>query len=184
MKIRLIAILTILIFLFAVICSFAAEEKRKETSKFKYVGLAACKACHSNAKVGGDEYLKFEKDPHRNAYKTLLSEQSKKIAKDKGIDDPTKSEKCMRCHTTAWNLKDQHGEKFNYEDGVTCEACHGPGEKYKAMQIMKDRNKALENGLIVPDEKLCKTCHNPESPTYKPFDFATKWKLIKHGKSK
>lgn len=184
MKAKLIALIALVMFLIAIVWATAAEEKAKKETKFKYVGVTACKACHSNAKVGGEEYLKYDKDPHKNAYKTLLNEKSKKIAKEKGIDDPTKSEKCMKCHVTAWNKKDLQGEKFSYEEGVTCEACHGAGEKYKAMPIMKDHKKALENGLVVPSEKVCKTCHNPESPTYKPFDFAAKWKLIKHGKAK
>ena len=35
-------------------------------------------------------------------------------------------------------------------------------------------------GLIEPNEAVCKTCHNPESPTYKEFNFAEKWKMIDH----
>jgi len=180
MKSKLVALI-VLVTLFACV-AYATAAEEKKAAKFKYVGLTACKACHSNAKIGGTEYTKYEKDPHKNAYKTLLNEESKKIAKEKGIADPTKSEKCMKCHATAWNKKDLQGEKFSYEEGVTCETCHGAGEKYKAMPIMKDHKKAMENGLIMPDEKLCKQCHNQESPTYKPFDFAKKWKIIEHGK--
>lgn len=181
MKIKLIALsIVMMVLALAITAATAAETKAKN----KYVGLASCKGCHSNAKIGGEEYTAYDKDPHKNAYKTLLGEGSKKIAKEKGIADPTKSEKCMKCHVTAWNKKDLQGEKFSYKEGVTCEACHGAGDKYKAMNIMKDHKKAVENGLVVPDEKVCKTCHNQESPTYKPFDFAKKWKMIEHGKKK
>ncbi len=29
----------------------------------------------------------------------------------------------------------------------------------------------MEKGLIIPDEKVCKQCHNEESPTFKEFNF-------------
>ena len=164
--------------LFTMFTAVSAAEKEK----IKYVGLSACKSCHQVMKIGGEEYKAFMKSDHANAYKTLLTEESKKIAQDMGIEDATKSDKCMKCHTTAWGKsKDYLGTKFKYEDGVTCEACHGAGEKYLKMDIMKDHELALKNGLVVPDAKSCIVCHNEESPTYKKFDYATKWKIIKHG---
>jgi hypothetical protein len=38
-------------------------------------------------------------------------------------------------------------------------------------EVMKDKVKAQSLGLVTPDEAVCKTCHNPESPTYKEFKF-------------
>ena len=59
--------------------------------------------------------------------------------------------------------------------GVQCEACHGPGSEYKSMSIMKDREKAMANGLLIPDEKTCFKCHNENVPeefrSKEPFDF-------------
>jgi hypothetical protein len=41
---------------------------------------------------------------------------------------------------------------------------------------MKDKKLAVENGLIVPDEKVCKKCHNDKVPAQfaskEAFDFA------------
>ena len=58
---------------------------------------------------------------------------------------------------------------------VQCEACHGPGSDYMKMNIMKDKKLAIENGLILPDEKVCKKCHNenvpPQFASKEPFDF-------------
>ena len=60
--------------------------------------------------------------------------------------------------------------------GVQCEACHGPGKDYKKKSIMQDREKAVANGLIIPDEKTCQKCHNENVPKqFQPkekFDFA------------
>ena len=76
-------------------------------------------------------------------------------------------------------------KKFSIEDGVQCETCHGPGEKYKSMKIMKDHASAIENGLtdFSSKEKIeahCKKCHNEESPTFKEFKFDEMWAKIKH----
>jgi len=29
-------------------------------------------------------------------------------------------------------------------------------------------------GLVLPDANTCQSCHNPKSPFYTPFDFATR----------
>jgi len=54
------------------------------------------------------------------------------------------------------------------------------------MKIMKSREESVKNGMtniLVSDgsaEKLCKTCHNEGSPTYKGFKFEESWNKIKH----
>jgi nitrate/TMAO reductase-like tetraheme cytochrome c subunit len=181
---RYLPLFVIVVLLFVAVAASFAAEAAKEVAKPKYVGLTACKACHSSDKIGGTEYKDYETDPHAKAFNTLLNDESKAIATKMGIADASKSEKCLKCHVTAYNLKDRQGLKFSYEEGVTCEACHGPGEFYMKMNIMKDKALCLKNGLTVPDAKLCKSCHNEESPTYKPFEFNAKWKAIEHGKKK
>jgi formate-dependent nitrite reductase cytochrome c552 subunit len=57
------------------------------------------------------------------------------------------------------------------EEGVSCESCHGPGSMYKTAAIMKNQKLSLAKGLILPEEAVCKTCHNEESPHYKGFNF-------------
>ncbi len=68
-------------------------------------------------------------------------------------------------------------------EGVQCEVCHGPGEKYKDVKIMKDKALAVQNGLIVPDEKTCLSCHNNKAaPTFKEgaWDYNKYYGEIKH----
>lgn len=151
---------------------------------FQYIGSGKCKLCH-NTVSSGKQYDKWLSTKHAKAYATLASEESKKIAKEKGIADPQKSEKCLKCHVTAFTVPAaQKAATLTLEEGVGCEACHGPGEKYKDMKIMKDRKLSMENGLILPTEKICVTCHNQESPFYKPFKFEEMVKLIAHPKPK
>ena len=74
--------------------------------------------------------------------------------------------------------------KVTNEEGVSCEACHGPGSGYYKMSTMKKLYAGeIEDatvGLAKPDEALCVKCHNEESPTYQPFDFATFSAKIAH----
>ena len=59
-------------------------------------------------------------------------------------------------------------------EGVTCEYCHGPGSEYKKLSIMKNKEKAAENGLIVYQseddiEEMCLVCHGQETFEFHPF---------------
>ena len=66
------------------------------------------------------------------------------------------------------------------DEGVSCETCHGPGSMYKGASVMKNRELAMTKGMIIPDEALCKTCHNEESPTYKGFNYTEMLAKIAH----
>jgi hypothetical protein len=134
-----------------------------------YVGTSKCKMCHKGAKKG-EVFEKWEKSPHAKAFETL---------KAKGEE---KNPKCLECHVTGFNaggykIGDADAAKF---EGVGCESCHGPGSAYKSMSIMKDKAKAVANGLIMPTEAACTKCHNKNSPTFKGFDFKEYFKKIDH----
>jgi FtsZ-interacting cell division protein ZipA len=155
------------------------EAAKAETTKVvhKYIGTAKCKMCH-NSEAKGKIYDKWASTGHAQAYLTLANEQSKSIAKNMQIEDAQKSAKCLKCHVTGY--KEATGDKYSMEEGVTCEACHGPGEHYWLMKVMQDKKLAMQNGLVEPTEKLCVKCHNQESPTYKEFKYAEAYKLIEH----
>jgi hypothetical protein len=166
----------------------AQKEAKEDTVKVKaaskpmfgYTGATVCKPCHNLPKTG-KQYDLWAASKHGQAYMTLANEQSQKIAKGMKIENAQKSDKCLKCHITGFGVPDTLlGSKYSKEEGVTCEACHGPGDKYKPMNIMKDKELALKNGLIEPTEKVCLTCHNEESPTYKPFKYAEAVKAIDH----
>jgi hypothetical protein len=151
--------------------------KKETVVVHKYIGTTKCKMCH-NSEAQGKIYDKWAATGHSKAYQTLLSEQSKTIAKGMSIDDASKSDKCLKCHVAGYN--EPTADKYSMEEGVTCEACHGPGSDYWTMKIMKDKKQAMANGLVEPTEELCVKCHNKESPTYKPFKYADAYKLVEH----
>jgi len=149
------------------------EEAKPE---FKHVGVESCaKMCHKTA-TRGQQLVVWEKTDHAKAYKTLLTEKAKAVAKKLDLkDEPHTSLKCLKCHATAADVpKEMHAETFSIEDGVQCEACHGPGEKYKTMSAMKDPEKAAKLGRIKGDKQTCLGCHNDTSPTWDPERYTTK----------
>jgi hypothetical protein len=143
---------------------------------YKYVGNSKCKMCHNTPKMGAI-YDSWAKTKHATAYATLANEESKKIAKEKGIKDAQTDAKCLKCHVTGYGQP--AGEKYSVEEGVGCEACHGPAEVY-IKNHAKDKKLAMESGLVEPGEKLCVACHNEESPTFQEFVFKEAYKLIEH----
>ena len=151
-----------------------------DTGAHKYVGVDKCKTCHKLAKYG-DQLGIWAKSKHAHAYETLAGEEALAVGKKMGIENPQKSEKCLTCHVTAFAVADSmKAATLTMAEGVGCESCHGPGADYMKMSVMKDREKAIAAGLLIPNEKTCLTCHNEKSPTYKPFDFAKREKEIAH----
>lgn len=147
----------------------------------KYVGAETCKNCHKSKEMG-EGYTKWKDSKHAKAFDTLAGDEAKKIAKEKGIDDPQKSEKCVKCHVTAYGVNAaQLGPKFDSKQGVQCETCHGPGEKHVKARMMAEEGEGVKPGEIGrPDEKTCTGCHNQESPKYKEFKFDERKKQIEH----
>jgi len=146
---------------------------------FKYIGAPKCKMCH-NKPAKGEQYNIWLKGPHANAMKTLASEESKKIAAEMGISDPATDPACIKCHSTVGAVDKSLVASIKMDEGVSCESCHGPGSRYKGASIMKSREMSMKNGLILPTEEVCKTCHNEESPTYKPFVYDAMVAKIAH----
>jgi len=176
---KLISFLLIIAILSLMALSFAQE------TKFQYVGASKCKMCHKGEKKG-NVFEKWEASKHAQAFATLAKVESITIAKEKGVKgDPSQAPECLVCHVTGYSAAaDQKAETLTLEEGVSCEACHGPGSEYKGLKVMKDiyagTAKGADYGLIEPNEKVCLTCHNPKSPTYKEFKFDVMSKEIAH----
>lgn len=152
--------------------------------KHGFVGVQVCKMCHHTDKQG-KQFDIWQSSKHAQAYKTLETDEANKIAKEKGFSTPAaKTPECLKCHVSGYGVEASLiGPRFQMEDGVQCETCHGPGADYKTLKIMKDKKLAIENGLQMHDnlDTFCATCHNSESPTFKKgADFKKMWDQIKH----
>lgn len=149
--------------------------------EYNYVGVDGCKMCHRSP-AKGNQFGQWESTLHAKAYETLGSDYSKEVAAEAGVSgDPQQAEACLECHITAAGCPDARKERtYKMEDGVGCESCHGPGSAYKSITIMRDHEKAVANGLIVPSEETCVKCHNERSPTFKGFDYEEMLPLVLH----
>jgi hypothetical protein len=154
-------------------------------STHKTLGAATCASslCHGAIKTWKDsnvlqsEYVTWSRlDKHAKAYNVLFNERSKKIAKNLGLKEGAHNAKiCIDCH--GHNVPaDRHGEKWAITDNITCEACHGPAEKWIRSHVAPDATNAsnIADGLYPTNEakpraQLCLSCH-----------FGNKDKLVTH----
>lgn len=147
------------------------------SQEFTYAGAAKCKICHRSEKQG-QQFTIWEESTHSKSISALSSSEAPAKAQEMGVDNPTESPECLKCHAP---LHEKAPELK--EEGVTCEVCHGPGSDYKKLSVMKSREDAVKNGLIIYDspeaiKKQCLSCH--KNAHGKPFDFDAKWAKIKH----
>jgi hypothetical protein len=146
-----------------------------------YVGVKKCSMCHKKAEKG-NQYGQWQGTAHAKAYETLGTKEAKAVAKKAGVKgDPQKAKECLKCHVTEAEVDDKLlMGTYEKNKGVQCETCHGPGNDYFKMPVMKDQKKALANGMIIPTEETCVKCHNEKSPTYKAFDYKKFYEKINH----
>lgn len=151
---------------------------------YKYVGVDKCATVCHKGDAKGDQYGIWQNSKHSQAFKNLQTPDADKIAKDKGYSTPAaETPQCIKCHVLGKDIDaTELDESFDKSMGVQCETCHGPGSEYKKLSIMKDKQQAIANGLIIHDDgaAFCQTCHNADSPTFKGFDYDKSWAQIKH----
>jgi hypothetical protein len=153
------------------------------------LGTVTCASslCHGAIKLWKEspilqnEYVTWSRtDKHTRTYNVLLNEKSKRIVKNLGLKEAAHEAKiCLDCH--AHNIPVAlRGERFKLSDGVVCEACHGPAEKWIKPHVNPVGDPAahhaanVEHGLYPTSDataraKLCLSCH-----------FGNKDKLVTH----
>lgn len=164
----------------------AGADGEKKTPE--YVGAKSCKKCHFK------QQKTWKKTALASAFEVLKPGQCEEKKKAAGLDlkkDYTKDAKCLKCHATGYGTASGYptlteGKEFSeaekvragLNEGVTCEACHGPGSLYipvkKANKEYK-REEIVALGALAPvTADNCSACHVLECPTmpkdYK-FDF-------------
>lgn len=150
----------------------AAAQVSTTISAQRHLGVASCanSVCHgatetaAKATIQMNEFAIWQEfDPHAKAYQTLLSAQSQAIAKKLGLGAAEQAGVCLDCHADHVPAA-QRGEKFQIEDGVGCEACHGGAEPWIASHVEASHADNLAAGLFptadpVPRSALCLSCH-------------------------
>jgi hypothetical protein len=152
-------------------------------AELRYTGVASCSAnnCHGATQPAqkaddpdNTATIWSTKDHHAKAYTNLSTERLKsgfspgKMAKALKIESAEQSEKCLSCHAVDVPAA-RRGEKFDIADGVGCDSCHGPAEKWlephaKPKETNWSHAKSVENGMIdtldlVVRAEKCVSCH-------------------------
>jgi hypothetical protein len=136
----------------------------------KYIGAGGCSSsnCHggttplkeSDSRIWGNEFTVWSvSDKHSRAAKVLDDPRGKRMAEILGIKDAKTDAKCVNCHVAG------SPAKTAASDGVACEACHGPAEKWLGPHTQKDSHAAsVANGMVDTKNlalrtKNCLGCH-------------------------
>ena len=148
-------------------------------SNHQTLGTVTCASslCHGSVKLWKDsnvlqnEYLTWSRiDKHARAYNILLNQRSQRIAQNLGLKQPAHETKiCLDCHAHVIP-EERRGERFKITDGVTCESCHGPAEKWVKTHVAPGDSATAQHAANIDDgmyptsdavarAKLCMSCH-------------------------
>ncbi len=135
----------------------------------KYIGAGGCSGsnCHGgtaplaekDSRIQGNEYAIWSlNDKHSRAYKVLAEPRSKRMAEILHIGNPQTDTRCTVCHAVG-------SPERSKSDGVACEACHGPAERWLGPHTQANSHAAsIAAGMI--DTKMprvraatCLGCH-------------------------
>jgi len=141
-----------------------------------YVGVASCanSGCHGSThplnatRVLQNEYYTWlNSDRHaQQVYNVLFNDRSARIARNMHLKKKAYQESfCLDCHSTNVPAKMVSGH-IDPEDGVQCEACHGPASGWRAEHTQPGwtHQQSVERGMIdlrdLPTRShLCNSCH-------------------------
>ena len=140
-----------------------------------YVGVASCisSGCHGATqplqaqRIRKNEYYTWlHSDRHAGAYNILFNTDSARIVKNMRLGKkPYKEQLCLDCHSTSVAPAMVSG-RIDVEDGVQCEACHGPASGWQGehMKPTWTHEQSVANGMrdlrnTHVRGQLCDTCH-------------------------
>jgi len=105
------------------------REYNVDGKRLKYLGSAYCLTCHDQIVAYRPQTLEHVHFWQKSKFKTLDVVEKQEDYQN-GTEEYRKS--CFPCHTTGY---DPSSGKY-VERGVTCEACHGPGEYFAVLMQM------------------------------------------------
>ena len=134
-----------------------------------HMGYKRCIGCHKQQDTSWKDGTM-----NTSAFEALLPGYRVEGKNSAGLDpnkDYSANPECLGCHATGYG---KPGGFKNYLEtpnlaGVTCEACHGPGEKYwKVMAKNRHFYKKIDlimKGYTLPNQATCDKCHTEGCPT-------------------
>src|ERR1039458_9541792 len=134
-----------------------------------YIGAGGCASsnCHggqrgraeSDSRILGNEYATWSvTDKHSRASKVLEEACAKRMGEILKIGDVKRDRRCTVCHVVGSPEKTR-------SDGVACEACHGPAEKWLGPHTRPNSHAAsvaagmTDTKALEARAKTCLACH-------------------------
>ena len=152
----------------------ATAQTLPDKSRDQTLGVVTCASalCHGSiaswngSPVNQNEYVVWSRlDKHARAYHLLLNDKSRRIAANLALPQPAHQSKlCLDCH--AHNPAPASAPAHSVTDGISCEGCHGPAQRWIASHTEPGatHRSNLANGMYASDQplaraKLCLSCH-------------------------
>lgn len=142
----------------------------------RFTGSPSCATsmCHGGAGELRHQTTMWQKqDIHSRTYNTLVNARSAQIAAALKIPDATTSSRCTTCHAPFHDVPKSAflAEITKPTEGVSCESCHGPAEKWIRSHTRPDfshRDRVLA-GLrnlkhLYVRANSCVACHQTLEP--------------------
>ena len=113
----------------------AAAAPAESSEGLRFLGAASCgsSGCHGGGGQRQNQSLIWSlKDFHSHRpVATLSTARSKQIAEALGVKEPATEKRCTGCHAPLRAVPPgRQGEAFAASEGVSCESCHGPAERW------------------------------------------------------
>lgn len=140
-----------------------------------YLGATSCAGsnCHAATRPSREfdvlltEYHQWSRnDPHARAYEVLATETSRLIARNLGLASAESASQCLGCHAMAPPKAKQARPLDLVDEGISCEACHGPASGWRDAHVERDWTKAdgvrqgfLDLANVQVRTRLCLSCH-------------------------
>lgn len=161
--------------------SLSAKEPAPSTESIpqpsRLVGVGSCTAAgchgggHPNQIVGSEYNVWIAQDPHARAYSTLFDQRSQRMVQLlDGLPLGTaaaahKDARCLACHSMT-GAEPNETRRDVLSDGVGCEACHGPAEKWLAVHFEhrlttpeRDQLGMWNTDSLLARTQVCVRCH-------------------------
>lgn len=142
----------------------------------RFTGAPSCSTslCHGGAGELRHQTAVWQKqDIHSRAYNTLVNARSAQIGRWLGIPDVPTSSRCTTCHAPFQDVPKSAylTETIKATEGVSCESCHGPAEKWLRSHTRPDFSHADRVLAGLRDLKhlyvranSCVACHQTLEP--------------------
>ncbi|MDP9194329.1 MAG: cytochrome c family protein [Acidobacteriota bacterium] len=141
----------------------------------QYIGVGSCvnSGCHGSTEplnasrvLQNEFYTWLNSDRHAGAYNVLLTDHSARIARNMRLKKKAWEEKvCLDCHTTNVPVSEV-AVVIDPEDGIQCEACHGPASGWRGEHTEEGwtHEQSVARGMIdlrniSSRGAVCMACH-------------------------